>query len=83
VTRPRPAWWLPLAATFGAGIVRVLAATWRYSVADAPEYTAANARGERFVYAFWHSGLLPLALLHRHGCCRSRCCTGTRASPCS
>jgi len=35
-------------------------------VSDAPEYSAALARGERFVYAFWHSALLPLAVLHRH-----------------
>jgi len=65
VTRARHPWWLPLAAYFGAGLARVLAATWRYSVTDAPEYTAAIARGERFVYAFWHCGMLPLGLLHR------------------
>jgi lysophospholipid acyltransferase (LPLAT)-like uncharacterized protein len=64
--RARPPWWLPMAATLGAGVVRVLGATWRYTVSDAPEYTAALARGERFVYAFWHSVMLPLAVLHRH-----------------
>ena len=62
--RARHPWWLPLAAGFGAVFARVLAATWRYTVRDAPEYTAAVARGERFVYAFWHSGLLPLSMLH-------------------
>ena len=62
----RQPWWLPLAAILGAGLVRALAATWRYSVADAPEYAAGLQRGERFIYAFWHSGLLPLAVLHRH-----------------
>ncbi|HVQ24377.1 MAG TPA: lysophospholipid acyltransferase family protein, partial [Planctomycetota bacterium] len=64
--RSRHPWWLPLAAGFGAAFVRALAATWRYTVSDAPEYSAALARGERFVYAFWHSGLLPLAVFHRH-----------------
>ena len=64
--RARPPWWLPIAATLGAGVVRVLGATWRFTVSDAPEYTAALARGERFVYAFWHSVMLPLAVLHRH-----------------
>ena len=58
-------WWLPVAAALGAGLVRVLGATWRFSVSDAPEYVAARQRGERFVYAFWHSALLPLAVLHQ------------------
>jgi len=63
--RARHPWWLPLAAGLGAVFVRALGATWRYTVSDAPEYSAALARGERFVYAFWHSGLLPGAVLHR------------------
>ena len=58
-------WWLPLASVLGAGLVRAIGATWRFTVSDAPEYAAAIARGERFVYAFWHSGLLPLSFLHR------------------
>jgi lysophospholipid acyltransferase (LPLAT)-like uncharacterized protein len=64
--RARHPWWLPLAAVLGAGVVRAIGATWRFTVSDAPEYSAALARGERFVYAFWHSALLPLAVLHRH-----------------
>jgi len=64
--RARHPWWLPLAAVCGAALVRVISATWRFTVSDAPEYTAALARGERFVYAFWHSALLPLAVLHRN-----------------
>jgi len=62
----RQPWWLPLAAALGAGVVRAVGATWRFTVSDAPEYTAALARGERFVYAFWHSAMLPLAVLHRN-----------------
>lgn len=62
--RARHPWWLPLATACGATLMRALRATWRYTVSDAPEYTAALARGERFVYAFWHSGLLPLSMLH-------------------
>jgi len=34
-------------------------------VADDPEYTAGLRRGERFVYAFWHSTMLPLVVFHR------------------
>jgi len=62
--RARHPWWLPLATACGATLMRALRATWRYTVSDAPEYTAALARGARFVYAFWHSGLLPLSMLH-------------------
>ena len=64
--RARDPWWLPLAAVCGAALIRVIGATWRYTVTDAPEYTAAVSRGERFVYAFWHSGIVPLSLLHTH-----------------
>ena len=64
--RARHPWWLPIAAVLGAGLVRAMGATWRFTVSDAPEYTAALVRGERFVYTFWHSALLPLAVLHRH-----------------
>jgi len=65
VSGTRPPWWLGPAAVLGTWILRLFAASWRYECADGPEYTAAVASGERFVYAFWHSGLLAGALLHR------------------
>ncbi len=58
-------WWLPGAALLGSLLARLLALTWRVEVADAPGYTRALAAGERFIYALWHSGLLPLALHRR------------------
>ena len=61
----RQPWWFAPAALAGSWLVRLCARTWRYEVTDAPEYTAAVSSGERFIYAFWHSGLLPLTLLHR------------------
>ncbi len=61
----RHPWWLAPAATAGAWLVRLLGTTWRYEVEDAPAYTQAVASGERFVYAFWHCGILPLGALHR------------------
>lgn len=61
----RDPWWLPLAAVLGAWSVRLLGLTWRFEWADAPGYAAAEASGERFVYAFWHSGILPMAWSHR------------------
>jgi lysophospholipid acyltransferase (LPLAT)-like uncharacterized protein len=65
VSRERSPWWLGLAALGGSWLVRLLARTWRYEVLDRAEYTAALANGERFVYAFWHSGILPAAYLRR------------------
>lgn len=64
MSRARHPWWLGAAALLGAWFIRAVAMSWRYRVADAPEYASAVATGERFVYAFWHSGLLPLALSH-------------------
>jgi hypothetical protein len=64
VSRARHPWWLGPAALAGSWVARLCGLTWRYDVADRPEYTAALGRGERFVYAFWHSGLLMGALLH-------------------
>ncbi len=61
----RHPWWLPLAAFCGAWLVRALGATWRFEWADHPEYVEAEAGGERFVYVFWHSGILPMAWSHR------------------
>lgn len=61
----RHPWWVPIAAWAGAGGIRLLAATWRFEIVDAPEYTAARAAGEHFIFAFWHAGLLPLAVHHR------------------
>jgi len=65
VSGGRHAWWLPLAAWLGAWLVRALGATWRLEWTDHPEYVEAEAGGERFVYIFWHSGILPLAWSHR------------------
>jgi lysophospholipid acyltransferase (LPLAT)-like uncharacterized protein len=65
VTRSRHPWWFGAAAYLGSWLVRLFSATWRYEVVNGPGYDAAVANGERFVYAFWHSGILPLAPLHR------------------
>ena len=58
-------WWLPIAAWAGQGLVRLLGATWRFEVVRAPEYAEAERSDERFVYAFWHSVILPMAVLRR------------------
>lgn len=65
MSRERAPWWTGLAAWLGAGIIRLLGATWRVEVVDHPEFTAARARGEACVYAFWHCLLLVLTHHHR------------------
>jgi hypothetical protein len=62
VSARRHPWWLPLAALAGALALRLLAATWRYQRVPAPDYERALLAGEKFVYVFWHSGMLPLAM---------------------
>lgn len=49
-----------------AGLVRLLAATWRYRVRGGEHVTAARASGRPLVYILWHSRILPL-LYHRRG----------------
>ena len=58
----RHPWWLPLAAFAGALALRLLAATWRRERVLAPDYERALRAGEKFVYVFWHSGILPLTM---------------------
>ncbi len=53
------------ATAFGAVILRLLAFTWRIEQRDHPEFTVAKARGEKVLYCFWHSGMLPLVHIHR------------------
>ena len=54
----------PLMTAVGAGLVRVLAATWRYRVRGWEHVAAARASGRPVVYVLWHSRILPL-LYHR------------------
>jgi lysophospholipid acyltransferase (LPLAT)-like uncharacterized protein len=48
-----------------AGLVRLLAATWRYRVHGSEHVTAARASGRPVVYILWHSRILPLLYLRR------------------
>jgi lysophospholipid acyltransferase (LPLAT)-like uncharacterized protein len=47
-----------------AGLLRLLAATWRYRVRGWEHVAAARAGGRPIVYVLWHSRILPL-LYHR------------------
>jgi len=53
-------WAEPLVARVTAGLVRLLASTWRYRVAGWEHVRAARAAGRPIVYLLWHSRLLPL-----------------------
>jgi lysophospholipid acyltransferase (LPLAT)-like uncharacterized protein len=55
-----------LATVAGAGLVRLLAATWRYRIHGWEHVVAARATGRPVIYILWHSRILPL-LYHRRG----------------
>jgi len=61
-TRP---WWLGPAALLGAWLVRVLGASWRIERVNMAERDRRVRAGERYVFAFWHSRMLPLVFTHR------------------
>lgn len=65
MSAPGYPWWLEPAAFAGAHVVRALGATWRIESVRAPEYAAAKAAGEKFVYCFWHSRILAMAYARR------------------
>ena len=54
----------PLVTAMVAGLVRVLAATWRYRVRGWEHVAAARASRRPVIYILWHSRILPL-LYHR------------------
>lgn len=55
-----------LAGGVGALLVRGLGATLRYRVEGAEHYLDMRKAGRPVIFAFWHSGLLPLVYLHRN-----------------
>ena len=57
-------WWMGVAAWAGAGLLRLLANTWRVDLTGVAELER-RAPGEGCIYALWHSGLLPLTVIHR------------------
>lgn len=58
-------WWLGPLATAGAGLVWLLARTWRIDARGMQAFEARIAAGERCVFAFWHARMLPLVYTHR------------------
>ncbi len=58
-------WLDPLAGTLGVALVRLLARTWRYRVEGAEHYRGLRTAHRPFIFALWHSQILPLLALHR------------------
>lgn len=52
--------------TLLAGLVRLLAATWRYRVRGWEHVTTARSSGRPVIYVLWHSRILPLLYHRRH-----------------
>lgn len=55
-----------LAVVLGGALIRLLAATWRYSVRNAEELERIRAGGNPFIFSIWHGQLLPLLWHHRN-----------------
>ena len=58
-------WRLSLGIRVGTWLLRALASTWRFRIANEASYRALHANGQPFIFAFWHGQLLPLLWLHR------------------
>ncbi|HET9328563.1 MAG TPA: lysophospholipid acyltransferase family protein [Candidatus Eisenbacteria bacterium] len=59
-------WWFGLASVLGAGLLVLLAKTWRLEWIGTSEREAGRQAGERWIFALWHARLLPLTIAHRH-----------------
>lgn len=65
MSEARYPWWMPLATEAVAGLLLVLGATWRFTRVRVHERESRIDRGERCIFAFWHSRILPLVYTHR------------------
>jgi lysophospholipid acyltransferase (LPLAT)-like uncharacterized protein len=58
-------WKLPVVVALGTLLLRILASTWRFRIANDAGFKALRAQRQPFVFAFWHGQLLPLLWRHR------------------
>ena len=58
-------WWMPLATEAVAALLLALGATWRFTRVRVGERESRIERGERCIFAHWHSRILPLVYTHR------------------
>jgi lysophospholipid acyltransferase (LPLAT)-like uncharacterized protein len=58
-------WKLPVLVALGTLLIRILASTWRFRIANDAGFKALRAQRQPFVFAFWHGQLLPLLWRHR------------------
>jgi len=56
----------PVAVAVGLRLAALLARTWRYREHGREHPQALTEAGRPFIYALWHSRILPLLYLHRH-----------------
>lgn len=54
-----------IASSLGAGLVRLLGATWRFRISGEEHVAAARSHGRTVVWAFWHGRMLPLSYEYR------------------
>jgi lysophospholipid acyltransferase (LPLAT)-like uncharacterized protein len=65
VTEPKRDWKLSLTIRLGTALLGALAATWRFRITNAEVFKELRAKGQPFIFAFWHGQLLPLLWVHR------------------
>jgi lysophospholipid acyltransferase (LPLAT)-like uncharacterized protein len=64
MSRAHP-WWMGPASWLGALVLVLLGRTWRVERIGTAEREARRHAGDPWIFALWHSRLLPLTFLHR------------------
>jgi len=65
MSEARYPWWMPVATEGVAMLLLALGASWRFTRVRVRERESRIERGERCIFAFWHSRILPLVYTHR------------------
>ncbi len=58
-------WWLPIAASAAANLIRLVGPTWRFQVVGAEFLAEARAHSPAVIFAFWHGRMLALSYGYR------------------
>lgn len=62
----KPRWVEPAVTALAAGAARALATTWRFRTRGVEHWRSLREAERPFVFALWHSRILPLLFHHRH-----------------
>ncbi len=65
VERRTSPWWIAGVGLLGSWLIRALGSTWRIEWQGEAAIEGGLASGQRYIFAFWHARMLPLAFTHR------------------